>query len=127
MREIKFRCWNTSSKAMYPNEHFGISMDGDILQLMPRCEHYDIPFVVNNGAAMIFMQYTGLLDKNGKPIYEGDILAVSDKPLYKVEWSNHMAMFDLKKANGDSAVDSFDACEVIGNIHENKDLLKEEF
>lgn len=70
-------------------------------------------------------QYTGLCDKNGVKIFEGDI-AENDNELYVAEWSEDDAGFVL---NGDGMQASFDnfweyELEVIGNIHENKELLE---
>ena len=118
-RLIKFRVWNTVAKAMYPLEHFGLGMKGDTLQLMPECEHYDKPFVVNNAGALVYMQYTGLKDKNGVEIYEGDIILVIDA--VSMEQSIH----DVKWVGvGWTRQILFTQVEVIGNIYENPHLLE---
>ena len=79
-------------------------------------------------------QCTGLRDKNGKEIYEGDIIQDStfkDRGSYimAVEWEKEAASFVLTR-NGWAFRHYFyessnpDDCEVIGNIHENQELLK---
>lgn len=73
VREIKFRVWNTAAKAMYPVEHFALRLDGKELQWIDGPEN-DPNFRLNSSGCMIYMQFTGLKDKNGREIYEGDIL-----------------------------------------------------
>ena len=72
-------------------------------------------------------QYTGLTDKNGKRIWENDIVELPDENGYfKCEWKKDAARFVL---NGDRFTVDFDdyweyEVEVIGNIFDNADLLE---
>ena len=74
-------------------------------------------------------QYTGLTDKNGKRIWENDIVELPDENVYfKCEWEKDTARFVL---NGDRFTVDFDdyreyEVEVIGNIFDNTDLLEVE-
>lgn len=66
------------------------------------------------------MQFTGLFDKSGKEIYEGDIMRNSETgEVVQVEWSRGRVCFELKPIGTWSWV----GFEVIGNIHENPELL----
>ena len=69
-------------------------------------------------------QFTGLTDKNGKKIFEGDI--VRDKTngvIYQISYSNDSAMF-IKKSVLRSSLGNPLHLEVIGNIHDNPEPLK---
>lgn len=130
-REIKFRAWDKENKRMIENTIIIPQTDGSFML-------YNAGFnQTGEGQGSILvetqfdvgdfvpLQYTGLKDRHGVEIYEGDILAVGGKPFYKVEWANHMSMFNLVKLeNGESSTDDMWLCEIIGNKYENKDLIK---
>jgi len=82
----------------------------------------------NNGEdRFVFQQWTGLLDKHGKEIYEGDILESNHKLFrFEVIWSEDWAMFTVKGDSVGSLIRWATYCEVIGNIYENPELLKGE-
>jgi len=115
MREIKFRAWDEKAKKMiYPTEIMSITSTGQV-HIMNICD--------DNLIALFF---TGLKDKNGKEIYEGDIVG-EEGIVYLVEFED--GMFEL--AHGTPLIDWIYArerqgleIEIIGNIHENPELLE---
>lgn len=77
-------------------------------------------------------QFTGLYDKNNRPIYEGDLLLIparKDKTngkIYAVEWHKVHARFNFANKNGEFGeinIGKIKRAEVIGNIYENPELL----
>ena len=130
-REIKFRAWNADDEQMYSVTSVDFvdgtcEVEGDDLGLSWRDEN-------RNAQETILMQFTGLKDKNGKEIYEGDILA---KPKFsqsvEVQWMDHDGAWWVRFHGADSyknlsAFNEWDECvaEVIGNIYENPELQKE--
>lgn len=99
---------------------------------------YAFDFYLEDEDATI-MQSTGLLDKNGKEIFDGDIVKRYRSPFFKAEWEYQIetvvkreaCLLLEKKFGRNSATMSFgspfaksDLLEVVGNIYENPDLLE---
>jgi uncharacterized phage protein (TIGR01671 family) len=146
MREIKFRAWDKVGKTMIPfdeprrcieygliawasSKHMGIgALPGSYVYLMDETEEgEEDPYVL--------MQFTGLLDKNGKEIYEGDVVKriidtsydtgtyppmVIEKRVFieTVYWIDETAGFSPFHENFGEEI------EVIGNIYANPELVK---
>ena len=126
MRELKFRVWDNKNKKFLPESHFAILGSGKVIvTLSGYYEH----FTNKTQDDYVVQQYTGLQDSKGNDIYEGDILkATSDQ--YDNENFVGKVIFDegcfltwINK-NDIREVWSGDDIEVIGNIFENKELLK---
>ena len=76
-------------------------------------------------------QFTGLTDKNGKEIYEFDIIKTETGKLMEVKWLDRRACFYLQRDGwafvyyfGEAVEPNY--CEIIGNIHENPELIKKD-
>lgn len=136
MSEIKFRAWNKKDSMMYDVYTIefcngGIKVDGTGVHIGNGWATEDNGF--KHDCDVVLMQFTGLTDKNGQDIYEGDIV--------KAIYENYIATFGSFGAGlvtsdghsywgGDYEIGSFaetwewDKFEVIGNIHMHPELME---
>ena len=133
MRDIKFRAWDKDNRQWVYSEP------------MP-----DIGFWkwVKYDSTTVFNESTGLTDKNGVEIYEGDIVSYESIKgqfgIHQIVYKDKAAAFllqaitsasrnpigmkylgDIARSNRQYDTRTYELCEVIGNIHENPELLKE--
>lgn len=124
MRQRKFRIWNLNKKQWEdPNKFATILSNGETLE----CESTPISYFWREPLwAYEIQQWTGLKDKNGKEIYEGDIISGEfyDTEYHHVETIKHEVVFNNGAYNIASSNWHKPTLEIVGNIFENKKLLK---
>jgi uncharacterized phage protein (TIGR01671 family) len=124
MREVKFRAWNKKAQDMG---------DWKVLQDFPVHLSW-LHWGFKGDENIILMQYTGLKDKNGREIYEGDV--VTCRMSYECKSLPHMGeivymeqfgAFATKNLSGSTLLHNhmLNTFEVIGNIYENPELVEE--
>lgn len=139
MREIKLKAWNKATKKMYEviridfyNEKVGYLFADPITQ--------GEAIGYFNFSDIDLMEYTGLKDKNGKEIYEGDICRWRDletfnneilEDIFVVVWNDEKLAWYTQNEDGNFGYDLYEYTDdrdlgVIGNIYENIDLLEVE-
>jgi hypothetical protein len=104
-REIKFRAWDAGRKEW--NKGLAIGLNGDVIGWS------------DGGVNITLQQFTGLRDRKGIEIYEGDIVDSTEL------WHREPVVYAVKYLDGAFTVPiPSEDCEVIGNIYENPELLK---
>ena len=126
MREIKFRAWDKKKKVMF-NRILDVNFcDAGIFTVV--AEYNDEEHLLL-GEDIKLMQFTGLQDKNGKEIWEGDVVQIQEYKgkhiVGKIVFNNEIGRFCFSDSDGLmwglTTKDKFN--EAIGNVHENPELL----
>ena len=124
----KFRAWDTTNKEIF-KDTFAITESGQVVVVDQSSVFVSPDYVfVDN---LVIMQSTGLKDKNGKEIFEGDIVDYKGREAV-IKWHGSYASFIYRFVDGlQERVSEWEplflACyhfEIIGNIYENPELLE---
>lgn len=150
MREVRFRFWDSKEKRMYEmTPELAIGYNGEVSRLLYHEDEHNAErdCVEWEGTAysehIIPLQYTGLKDKNGKEIYEGDILLLNKgtkRTVFSVPGGfaiecldcdfgkyGKQAITPIEGLSDEQNAGFIESCTaVIGNIYENPELLEEE-
>lgn len=136
MREIKFRAWDKFQEEMVSVDRINFDVE-EIDVVIKKTESVE-DFYSCGFDEIELMQYTGVKDKNGKEIYEGDIYKTEQGSICKVIWYQNgwKGHYRFKKTyQGESYIDEEYlelrqtdckrwGVEVIGNVYENPELLE---
>ena len=123
-RIIKFRQWNPKKKIMFYDANF--PFDGNEISINRQIE-------LSQGIGTIWMQFTGLKDKNRKEIFEGDLLMENEYRAYPrlVKWDNDLGRWMLHGHNPKNKTSyrigirhKLKQSQIIGNLYENTELLE---
>jgi uncharacterized phage protein (TIGR01671 family) len=130
MREIKYRAWDKRFKIMFQVSEMSLGRNSWVKGI---ADQFSREFIL--------MQYTGLKDKNGVEIYEGDILRSSNDGKNGCDvWNDLLCSVDISMPlnlalkdiqhknlkwnfNDYNSVEHIRFCEIMGNIYENQELL----
>ena len=133
-REIKFRVWDAHNGKMIDPDRWSndlvMDMDGE-LKWYKEHGYQGGMLDISNTASLVLMQYTGLKDKNGREIYEGDVVrkmmdGEPDRVFEQLvmKWESEQWTEEGFMTGFSQLWTSADQYEIIGNIYENPELTK---
>lgn len=123
MREIKFRAWDKArAKWIHESMYFAMEHQQPLASKIHIYAFNEVGMIGDPN--VILMQYTGLKDKNGVEIYEGDIVRQVRPTTWAGEKNGSSRWQRVVEWKGTGFNLRTSQCEVIGNIMENPELLK---
>ena len=120
MRTIKFRAWTKGNDPLYHSDKPTMLTNKQLSTI----GGYYYNFGVGKQDEYILMQYTGMKDRTGREIYEGDVVMDGDTCRI-IEWSSNRGNTVIGYWSGFNVLDcKTEDIEVIGSIYENPELIK---
>ena len=119
MNNLKFRAWDKKLKRLGDVSYIDFGNKKIIY-------HNGFVNYCSNFEDVVLMQSTGLFDKNGKEIFEGDVVSRFQRTVEEVVWNSKKGWWAIQTRGeiGLTVLAQFiEAVEIIGNIYENKELL----
>ena len=131
---FRFRAWDKKNKRMLYNIQDAYDDGGvedekgnEVVDCSADCFSYFFPYDNDKNEGFIVEQCTGLKDKNGRLIYEGDIVFYGGVELWWVVFEEKYCSFELLRKDGNGlSMSAHKEMTVVGNIHENPELLEEQ-
>lgn len=122
---LRFRAWHKTWEEMGQVKRIRFDDDGNVTTVLFKGKDFGVNETIDK---IVLMQSTGLHDKNGKEIFEGDILASETYPVngaveYRAKlgmWVNYLKEYSYYEYLGNVASDR----KIIGNIYENPEFLE---
>jgi len=140
MREIKFRAWTGSEMITPPNDTIGCGSSAEIIEIslagfVSKRNAYGLDVFGGKNPSfdepekdIVLMQFTGLKDKDGNDLYDGDVVTTKRQEVAEIIWHNEFACFCFRTVDDvikDEIQFSFKPSELklLGNKYEQKGLL----
>lgn len=131
-REIRFRVWDLKNKKMFMPDEVSVTI---LLEDFYHIEDLNGNVIVQPEFVEL-LQFTGIYDKNNKPVYENDVVEdITSKELYLVKFTNgRFVLFDYyhnyidrdDEYEGDDLWSISPILKIKGNFFENPELIKEQ-
>lgn len=129
----RYRAWKKAGKELGRVGQITFELDGSVSHVLFKGKFLDFNVPINE---IELMQSTGLKDKNGKEIFEGDVLEIEDEGEVlgnaKLTWHNEQAVFMIEAISVDDIApfheilsDESYSYRVVGNVYENPELLED--
>jgi len=127
MKKVKYKIWDDIEKQMVNVQNLEFdNVTGELIAAtvwrFNGKDTYPVQFTVNGKREAFLIEYTGFKDKNGKEIFEGDIVKYKQDPaLYIIKWIDDKCQFKAVELDSDFGIDYLinGNLEIVGNIYEN--------